>query len=87
MVKHGRMLDENCLERRCVAWDLIGQNLEMPIAEKLSECFLKIWAQRPRGSQVEPVSPPPTYGRVNGLEGKCTIRLLDIVCQSTKRIA
>ena len=51
------MLDENCLERRCVAWDLIGQNLEMPIAEKLSECFLKIWAQRPRGSQVEPVFP------------------------------
>ena len=35
LVKHRSMLNENCLERRCMAWDLVGQNLEMPVAEEL----------------------------------------------------
>jgi hypothetical protein len=35
LVKHRSMLNEHCLERRCMAWDLVGQNLEMPVAEEL----------------------------------------------------
>jgi hypothetical protein len=37
LVKHRRMLDKNRLERRCVARDLMSQNLEVPISKKLFE--------------------------------------------------
>ena len=76
------MFDENCLERRSMARNLVGQNVHVPFSEELlqfhfSEC-------RSRGCRF---SVPPLDGGVDGIQGKGAERLLDVGCQATEGIA
>ena len=41
------MLDKDHLERWCVAWDLVCENLEMPLSQELFEVLLEVWSEGP----------------------------------------
>ena len=82
LIKNCGMFDENCLERRSMARNLVGQNVHVPFSEELlqfhfSEC-------RSPGCRF---SVPPLDGGVDGIQGKGAERLLDVGCQATEGIA
>ena len=85
------MFDENCLERRSMARNLVGQNFHMPAPKKLLQLQLKIWGQRPWGPECRSLgcrfAVPPLDGGVDGIQGQGAERLLDVVCQATEGIA
>ena len=85
------MLDKHHLEGWVMALDLVGQYLEMQFSKELFQMALEIWAEGPRCAQGRGtwcwLALPPLDGGIDGLKRQSTIRLLDVVGETSKSIA
>jgi hypothetical protein len=85
------MFDKDHLEGWCIAWDLVGQNLEVPFPKESFEMELEVWSEGPWGSKCcgtwSWFSIPPFDGGIDSIQGENAKRLLNVVGQASKSIA
>ena len=66
------MFDKDHLERWCVAWDLICENLEMPLSQELFEVLLEVRSEGPWAPKCccsrSRFAIPPFDGCIDGIQ-------------------
>ena len=71
-VHHGSMLDEDRLEGRDMARDVVLDHAKVPLAKETLQRFCKVWTHRPRCPKSRGTwcgfSLPPDNGVVDGLK-------------------
>ena len=81
-VHHGGMLDENRLEGRNMARDVMREHVQVPLAEETLSRFCQVGAHCPRCPKSRGTwcwfSFPPDNGVVDCLKGQGTVWFLDI---------
>ena len=84
LVENSCTFDEDRLEGWCMARDLVGQNLDVPLSKKPFEVELEIWSEGPWGMKCRGTwsrfSIPPFDGGIDRIQGQSAKGFLDVVC-------